>query len=60
VIAFLSVFGRLVLERIAAIRGAQNRPAMRQNSADALERLFEGPLRPDQPVEAVRNPMTFQ
>ena len=61
---FLAVFDGPVFERIAAIGGAQNGSAARQNSAHVLEREFEGFLRPDQAVEAIRNaddfPVVFQ
>ena len=60
----LPIFAEFVTERIAAIRGAQNRAAARQNSAHLVERQLERFFRPDQPVEAVGNaddfPVVFQ
>ena len=61
---FLAVFDGAVLEGIAAIGGAQDGAAARQNPADVLQREFVGFFRPDQPVEAVRDaddfPLIFQ
>ena len=61
---FFAVFDGAVFERIAAIGGAQDGAAARQNAADVLEREFVGFLRPDQAVEAVRDaddlPLVFQ
>ena len=61
---FLAIFNGAVLERIAAIGGAENGAATRQNAAHILEGQFVGFFRPDQPVEAVRDaddlPFVFQ
>ena len=50
---FLAMLDFLVVERIAAVGGAEDRSAARQNAADFLEREFEGFFRPDQAVEAI-------
>src|SRR5258708_35814317 len=47
------VFLDLVVKRIPAIRGTQNRAAARQDPGDRLEGQRNGTFRPDQPVEAV-------
>src|SRR5580658_5821129 len=56
---FLPVLLGLVVERIAAIGGAEDGAAARQNPAYAVQRKLERFLRPDQPVEAVRNSDDF-
>lgn len=43
----------LVVERIAAVGGAEDGSAARQNAADFLEREFKGFFRPDKTVEAI-------
>ncbi len=50
---FLAVLDVLVVEGIAAVGGAEDRSAARQNAGDFLEREFEGFFRPDQAVEAI-------
>ena len=60
----LPVFFSPVVERIAAIGGAQNRAAARQNPAHAVERKLKRFLRPDQPVKTIGNaddfPLVFE
>ncbi len=49
----------LVAEGIAAVGGAENRSAARQNAADAVERQLKRFFRPDQAIEAVRDSNDF-
>src|SRR5205085_2953293 len=49
----LAVDLRLVAERIAAVGGAEDGAAARQDAADVVEREFARALRPDQPIETV-------
>src|ERR1700730_3032780 len=52
---FCPVFLDPVVKRIAAVRGAQNRAAAREDSRNRLDGKRNGAFRPDQPVEAVVN-----
>src|ERR1700722_1973040 len=53
------VFFLFVLERIAAIGGAENRSPARQNSTHLVQREFKRFLRPDETVEAIGNADDF-
>src|ERR1700680_1225811 len=50
---FFPVLFDLVVKRIPAVRGAQNRAAARQDSSDGLDGQRNSAFRPNQPVEAV-------
>ena len=53
---FLPVFHPAVGKWIAAVGGAENRSATRQDSAHRIQRQFTASIRPDEPIEAVGNP----
>ena len=50
-----TVLDTFVVERIAAVGGAQDSAPAGQNAAHVFEREFAGPFRPNQPVEAIGN-----
>jgi hypothetical protein len=50
---FLAVLGLFVVERIAAVGGAQNGAAARQDAGDSFERELERLPWPDEAVEAI-------
>src|SRR3984893_13746368 len=52
---FCPVLFDLVVKRIPAVRGAQNRAAAREDSRNRLDGQRNGAFRPDQPVKAVVN-----
>jgi hypothetical protein len=60
----MTILGRLVLEGIAAVRGAEDGATARQDSAYVSELEFARPFGPDQAIEAIRNaddpPLIFQ
>ena len=43
----------LVVKRVATVSGAEDCSSARQDTADFLEREFEGFFRPDQAIEAI-------
>ena len=61
---FLAVLDFSVVERVAAVGGAENRAAAGQNAGNFFQRELERFLRPDQAVEAIGNaddlPSIFQ
>src|SRR6202035_3220438 len=52
---FCPVLFDLVVKRISAVRGAQNRAAPRQDPRYRLDGQRNGAFRPNQPIEAVVN-----
>jgi len=56
---FLAILNGSVVEGIAAVGGAENGAAARQNAAHFLEREFEGLFRPDEAIETIRDADDF-